>query len=188
MRQQIITQAADLAVVLRYLSGEYRRPRSERITVWIVIAVCVGVAVWTAVDDPEEAFWVALLMLAGVIALLDHAAVKYVFSAEAIARKSPIPFLSRSVPVARVHEGYLVIGNGLSLELVPVEGRGLVIPLEGDLRKDFARLYTEIGEDPFDTPILDRRWRIVIYGFVALLVIALAITTVILARKGLVTW
>ena len=188
MRHQIITQAADLAVVLRYLSGEYRTRGPARIVTWTLVALFLGGAIWVALDDSEEGLGIAavLLVIAGV--MLDQATVKYVFSTDAIERRSPIPFLSRSVPVIHVHEGYLIIDKGLTLELVPVEGRKLVIPLEGDMRKDFVRLYTELGEDPYETPILNPRWRVAIYGFVALLFIALLIIMVILARKGLVTW
>jgi hypothetical protein len=130
----------------------------------------------------------AALVCFGAATVL-RAYTSYCFTAAVISRRSLIPFFSRSVDVAHVHEGYLVVGEQIVLELIPTEGRKFVIPVEESLRRDLARLYPAIGSDlEFRTAVLDGRHRRLIYGFLAVVIVGLAIATMILTHRGLLAW
>jgi hypothetical protein len=199
MKHQIITQAADLSVLLRYLSGDYRSSRSTRVFGWCFAAILLGFGAsfiqqlwrWTAASGDDRSALIIGVAAATLCAtaMLNQVNTSYYFSPSYIERRSPVPFLRRRVAVQNIHEGYLEnTGQGYGLQLVPVEGPTLRIPLEGKLRNDFARLYTELGEDPLSSPIMPVRYRRRIYVAILLLFVACVIGAIVLTRRGLPAW
>jgi hypothetical protein len=199
MKHRVVTQAADLAVLLRYLSGEYRPSPSPRASYWIGAAIVLATGVFgtirlcrwseTSGDDRSALIVVIVTALGVAVGLLNQAHTSYRFSKTHIERRGLLPLFSRRLPVANIHEGYVVVTeDGYTLELIPVEGRSLAIPLDRKLREDFAKLYTEIGPDPLTAPVLDARFRPVIYAIIGVVALVVILVTIELTRRGNLAW
>jgi hypothetical protein len=199
MKHRIISSAEDMAVILRCLSGEYRPALSMRVTAWLLASVSVAAGIslgrdlysWTpASGDDRIALVIGMIVLAASTAVfLNKAYTAYRFTSDLIERRPLLPFGRRSVAAAVVNEGYLLIGASLSLELIPDTGAKLLVPLEGPIRDDFAKLYPEIGpETSFLRTVVDARYRVLIYGVVVAIIIGCVVVAMTLVRRGLVQW
>lgn len=132
---------------------------------------------------------VIVVVTIGAAVILYQTNTSYDFTPSYIERRPPLGLMARRVAVEHIHEGYVELTHhGYVLELVPVEGPKLRIPLEGKLRNDFAKLYTEIGTESLSQPIISTRDRWPTYLTILLLLVIVGITAIVLTRRGVLAW
>ncbi|HEX6083885.1 MAG TPA: hypothetical protein VF266_05140 [Thermoanaerobaculia bacterium] len=199
MKHQIISNSADTAALLRYVTGRYELPFSYRATYWsftagfAIVALYLGkeLAAWSPATGEDRSALLIGLASTTLFALMFavRATASYSFTPEAITRESPVWLWRRRLTPAHIHEGWLHLGEGAVLELVTADEARLRIPLEARLRSDFAQLYPEAGHDlRLSQPVASSRIRVIVWVTVSMLVVGVCVLAMILTNAGLTSW
>ena len=199
MKHQIISNSADTAAVLRYVTGRYELPFSYRATYWSLTGGLAIFALWLVKElatwspetgDDRSALLIGLAATAlFALVLAVRATTSYCFTPEAITRESPVALWRRRLMASHIHEGWLHLGEGVVLELVAADEARLRIPLNARLRSDFARLYPEVGHDLHLTqPVASSRFRVIIWVTVSVLIAGVCVLAIVLSNAGLTSW